>query len=332
MTIGFFEMEDWEVDYIKPKLTGSELLFLNADAQTQDTSRVEAVSNFIGFPITRERLKQFPKLKYVATRSTGYDHIDLKACQERGILVSNVPAYGENTVAEFAFALLLGLSRKLLPAAKQVREQGLFATDNLQGFDLRGRVLGVVGTGHIGAYVIKIAAGFGMEVVAYDPHPNDGLAKQYGFMYLPLAELLKTSDVVTLHVPYMPETHHLINSQNIVLCKKGSVIINTARGGLIETAALVAALKSGQLAGAGLDVLEEEGFMKDELEMLHSGHPNQEQLKIALADHELMYMDNVIITPHNAFNTREALIRILDTTVENIKIFTAGKPANLVKV
>jgi D-lactate dehydrogenase len=344
--IGFFEMQEWEKDYVRPRLAGRELVFFGDDGNPHpplDASGrplpggevkptdIEILSNFIGFAVTKEVLAGFPKLKYVTTRSTGYDHIDLKACQERGILVSNVPTYGENTVAEFTFALLLALSRKIFPAVKRVREQGLFSTDELQGFDLQNKTLGVIGTGHIGTYVVKIAKGFGMNVVAYDPHPNAALSAQFGFGYLSLEDLLKQSDVVTLHVPYMPATHHLLNSKNIGLCKKGSLIINTARGGLIETPALISALKSGQLAGAGLDVLEEEGFVKDEVHMLALGHPNEEQLKTILADHELMYMDNVLITPHNAFNTREALQRILDTTIINIDSFAKGSPVNLVK-
>lgn len=330
MKIAFFETLDWEKDYLTKKLQGHELTFYGKDQQPEK-SDIEILSNFIGFPVTAELLGKFPALKYVTTRSTGYDHIDVKACQERGIAVSNVPTYGENTVAEFAFALILGLSRKIYPAVKRVREQGLFATDSLQGFDLQHKTLGVVGTGHIGAYVVKIAKGFGMNVVAYDPYPNQALAKEHGFTYATLEDLLKQSDVVTLHVPYMPATHHIINSQNIALCKPGALMINTARGGLIETAGLVAALKSGRLAGAGLDVLEEEGFVKDEMQLLATGHPNEEELKTALADHELMQMENVLITPHNAFNTQEAVERILDTTVNNIQSFAAGKPVNLVK-
>lgn len=323
-------MQGWEEEYVRPKLAGQELYFYEKDGEFKEKN-IEVLSNFIGYPVTAETLKLFPNLKYVTTRSTGYDHIDLKACQERGVLVSNVPTYGENTVAEFAFALLLALSRKIFPGVKRVREQGLFATEGLQGFDLQGKTLGVIGTGHIGTYVIKIAKGFGMNVVAFDPYPKAELATQYGFTYVTLQDLLKSSDVISLHVPYMPATHHLINTKNIGLCKKGAVIINTARGGLIETSALVSALKSGQIAGAGLDVLEEEGFVKDEVHMLAQGHPNEEQLKTVLADHELIYMDNVLITPHNAFNTREALMRILDTTVGNIQSFAEGKPVNLVK-
>lgn len=330
MKISFYETQKWEEGYLRAKLPGFELAFCEGDKIQADES-AEIISNFVGSPLPREVIEKMPQLKFVATRSTGYDHIDLNACREKSILVCNVPTYGENTVAEFTFALLLTLSRRMYSAEKRVREQGLFSTDDLQGFDVQNKTLGVIGTGHIGAYVVKIAKGFGMNVVAYDPHPNNDLAATFGFLYASLEDLLKQSDVITLHVPYVPATHHLLNQNNINLCKKGSVIINTARGGLIETSALVKALKSGQIAGAGLDVLEEEGFIKDEIHMLIEGHPKEEEMKTVLADHELMYMENVIITPHNAFNTKEALMRILDTTVLNIKSFTEGKPVNVVK-
>ncbi|MDE2312507.1 MAG: hydroxyacid dehydrogenase, partial [Patescibacteria group bacterium] len=320
----------WEIDYFKQKLAGQELIFL-ADKQLPPQD-AEILCNFVGSPARADLIGQLPKLKLIATRSTGFDHIDLKICAQRGIMVSNVPTYGENTVAEFTFALILALSRKLYPAIKQVREQGLFATDRLEGFDLQGKTLGIVGTGHIGEHVARMARGFNMNIVAFDPHPKAELTQQYGVEYAPLEGLLQKADIVSLHVPYMPATHHLLNASNIGLCKKGAIIINTARGGLVETAALVAALKSGQIAGAGLDVLEEEGFVKDELEMLTAGHPNEDQLKTALADHDLMQMDNVLVTPHTAFNTREALLRILDTTAANIQNFIAGKPTNLVKL
>ena len=325
-------MQDWEQKYVGPKLAAQEFWFFDDEKEVnKDKSKIEILSNFIGYPVSSETLKQFPNLKYITTRSTGYDRIDLEACAERGILVSNVPTYGENTVAEFAFALLLALSRKIFPGVKRVREQGLFATEGLQGFDLQGKTLGVIGTGHIGTYVIKIAKGFGTNVVAFDPYSKAELATQFGFSYVLLEDLLKSSNVISLHVPYMPATHHLINAKNIGLCKKGAAIINTACGGLIETPALASALKSGQIAGAGLDVLEEEGFVKDEGHMLAEGHPNELQLKTILADHELMYMGNVLVTPHNAFNTKEALQRILDKTIINIQSFVAGKPINLVK-
>ncbi len=334
MKIAFYEItENWQEDYLRAKLFGHQLYFYGA--AFSDTSLpnkdAEVISTFTNSPVTPKVLEHAKNLKLVTTRTTGFDHIDLAACAEKKITVSNVPFYGENTVAEFTFALLLALSRKVYPAIKRVREEGLFNYDNLRGFDLLGKTIGVVGTGHIGQCVLKIAKGFGLEILAYDPYPKDSLAKDLGFKYVSLDELLASSDIITLHVPYMPETHHLINKDNIRLCKKGSVLVNTARGGLVDTESLVWALQNNILAGAALDVLEEEGFIKDEAHLLGQGHPNEQQLKTVLADHELVYMDNVIITPHNAFNTIEAMKRILDTTVENIQAFAAGKPINIVK-
>lgn len=330
MNIAFCETEEWQQDYLKQRLTDHKLVF-EKGLTISPNPELEIISNFVASPINAETLKFFPNLKYVTTRSTGYDHIDLKACRERNIQVSNVPTYGENTVAEFTFALILSLSRKIYPAVKRIREEGKFQSSGLQGFDLKGKVLGVVGTGHIGARAIKMAKGFDMKVLAYDPYPKAELAKEMGFEYRELNQLLGESDIVTLHVPYMPATHHLINKDNIKLFKKGSWLINTARGGLVDTAVLVSALQDGTLAGAGLDVLEEEGFIKDELNLVSGGHPNEQQLRTILADHELMQMPNVLVTPHTAFNTREAMERILDTTVSNIQEFVKGKAVNIVK-
>ncbi len=170
-----------------------------------------------------------------------------------------------------------------------------------------------------------------MHILAFDPYPKAELVKKYNIEYLELEDLLKKSDIVTLHVPYMPATHHIINKKNIKFMKKGSFLINTARGGLVETEALLEVLDSGQLGGAGLDVLEEEGFIVDEVSLLEEKHPNIEKLKTVLADHELINRENVIITPHNAFNTKEALQRILDTTISNIHSYINGSPINLLK-
>lgn len=170
-----------------------------------------------------------------------------------------------------------------------------------------------------------------MNVVASDPRPDAAFAREAGFRYLPFEELLSVSDIVTLHVPYMKETHYLMNKKTFALMKKGAYLINTSRGGVVETEALVEALTSKQLQGAALDVLEEEGVVKDELDFLINGHPEEHNLKTVLADHVLMNMPNVIITPHNAFNSWGALRRILDTTIGNITSFINGKPANIVK-
>ena len=333
MKIAFYEIAGWEAEYIKPKLEGHEMLFYPGKFTDTDLPKDNAdiLSMFVGCKVTPQVLAAAPNLKLVATRTTGYDHINLAACEEKGIVVSSVPVYGQNTVAELAFGLILTLSRKLFPAIKRVREQGSFSYDGFRGFDLEGKTLGVVGTGHIGAYAIKIAKGFGMKVIGYDPFPSEKLSLEYGFDYMTLEKLLAASDIVNFARAVHAATHHLINKDNIKLMKKGSYLINTARGGLVETDALEDALKNGILAGAGMDVLEEEGYVIDELSNMQMPHPNEEKLKLVLAEHELMHMDNVIITPHMAAQTTEALKRILDTTVENIKAFAAGNPVNLVK-
>ena len=271
---------------------------------------------FMDSPVDAATIAALPSLKFITTMSTGFDHIDLAAATARGIPVSSVPAYGENTVAEFAFALILALSRKVCEARARVRDEKRFATDGLRGFDLKGKTLGVIGTGRIGKHAVKMAKGFEMEVVAYDVYHDDAFAKEMGFEYLALEDLLARSDVITIHAPYLPSTHHLINAGNIDKIKQGAYLVNTARGAIVETAALVAALKSGRLGGAGIDVLEEEAQMK-------AGDMD--------LDRDLVQLPNVIVTPHNAFNTKEAYFRILDTTIANIVAFTQGAPANVVK-
>lgn len=333
MKIAFFETKPWEEEYLRQKLQGFDMSFSPGiiSGKNLPSKDADVLCVFVGSAITAGIISHFSNLKFIATRSTGFDHIDLKPCAEKNILASNVPTYGENTVAEFSFALLLALSRKIYPSVKRIKEQGAFNYEGLQGFDLQGKTIGVIGAGHIGVFVIKIASGFGMKILAFDPYPKPEFAEKFGFSYVSLDDLLRESDIITLHVPYLPATHHLINLENIKLLKKGSVLINTARGALVDTQALIWALKEGVLAGAGLDVLEEEGFVKEEAEMLLNGHPSEEQLKTVLANHELMQMENVLITPHNAFNTQEAMQRILDTTINNIQGFAEGKPINIIK-
>ncbi|MEK9154634.1 MAG: hydroxyacid dehydrogenase [Patescibacteria group bacterium] len=322
--IHFFEIEDWEADYVKKQLPGFELFFskekLNKDNLPQDKN-ADIISVFVGSEVKKEVIDSLPDLKLITTRSTGFDHIDLSIVKEKGIKTAYVPGYGDNTVAEFAFGLILSLSRKIYEAFDRLKESGQFSFDGLRGFDLNGKTIGVVGTGRIGKHSIKIAKGFGMNVLAYDAYPSEELSKELDFKYAPFEELLSQSDVITLHIPYSQSTHHIINSDSIKKIKKGAILINTARGGLVETEALVKALNDGILSGYGADVLEEEGVIKDERAFLLYGHPEEHNLKTALANHVLIDTPNVIITPHNAFNTTEALQRILNTDVENIKSF-----------
>lgn len=331
MKIIFSELGEQQHKFFKSNLSEHGLLFLNQPIQDLlvPDAETEVLACFVNSKIDPVVLDKLPNLKLIAAMSTGYDHIDISECKKRGILVCNVPSYGENTVAEFTFALILAQTRKIYPAIKRVRENGEFSTEGFSGFDLKDKTLGVVGTGKIGKHVIRMAKGFEMNVVAYDPHENNELASSYGFKYASLDELLKISDIVTLHVPYLPATHHLINAEKFRLFKPSAILINTARGAVIDTQSLIMALVNKQISGAALDVLEEEGLVVDELSLL-SGHPNEQQLKTSLINHELMHMDNVIVTPHNAFNTKEALDRIFQTTAENIKSFVSNTPINLV--
>ncbi len=333
MKIHYFSGEPWEEAHVREKLSGHEIVFHEGSITTHPDLTdpdAEVLCTFIESRIGEEELKRFPALKLIATRSTGFDHIDLAAAKARNIAVTNVPFYGENTVAEFAFALLLALSRRIIDADERVREAGTFSPTGLRGFDLAGKTIGVVGTGHIGAHVIRMAQGFGMKVVAFDAHPNADLSHTLNFSYAPLPELLGTSDIITLHVPYNEQTHHLINRENISMIKKGAYLINTARGAVVETQALVGALKNETLEGAGLDVLEEEGNLSDEAAFLTAPHPHEEELKIVLENHYLISHPRVIVTPHLAFNTKEAVERILDTTILNIQNFATGAPTNIV--
>jgi len=334
MKIGFFELEGWEEQRVRTALLNAEVLFYTRKLdETTPPPRLdlEAVAIFVDSRITEKVLDQFPKLRFVVTRSTGYDHINLRACRARKIAVSYVPGYGDNTVAEFAFGLILNLTRKLYRAIDQIKETENFSIDGLRGADLKGKTIGVVGVGRIGREMVRIAKGFGMEVVAFDPYPNEPFAAIEGFSYVELDELLRRSDIVSLHCPLNERTRHLVNRDNIERFKRGAYLVNTARGGLVETEALVRALQDGILAGAGLDVLEEEGETKDELAFLtKEGRPKSAELKTMLQNHILMRMPNVLVTPHLAFNSQEALERILGTTIENLRGFIAGKPVNLV--
>ncbi len=332
--IAFFELEGWEEKTIREAFPGDDLYLSQAKVTSlclPETNEFEVVSVFVDSRIDQNVFDCFPKVKCIATRSTGYDHIDLAVAAQKGASVLYVPGYGDNTVAEFTFGLILNLTRKIYSGVDQVKETGSFSLKGLRGTDLKGKTLGIIGTGRIGKEVVKIAKGFDMQVVAYDPYPDQKFAEELGITYITLEDLLKNSDIITIHCPLTKETEHLINKKNISFIKKGAYLVNTARGPIVETAALIDALKNQTLAGAALDVLEEEGETKDELDILALGHPREEELKTMLENHILMKMPNVLVTPHDAFNSQEALERILNTTIENIKSYLAGNPQNIAK-
>lgn len=289
----------------------------------------EVVSVFVRHEFKKPQIDALPSLKLIATRSTGFDHIDLAYAKEKGIVVSNVPKYGSHTVAEFAFALLLALSRKVVTANRQVQESD-FTTTSLQGFDLFGKTIGVVGTGAIGANSVAIAKGFGMRVLMCDPYPKQALEDEHA-KYVSFDDMLREADAITLHAPYTKENHHLLGADAFSKVKKGVYIVNTARGELIDTQALLAGLKNGTVAGAGLDVLEGERDLDRELEMIVNGTSMRDPHAV-IRDHVLIRMPNVIATPHLAFFSKESYAEILSVTCDNVKKFFAGTPANVVAV
>lgn len=330
--IAFFELESWEKEYLSKNLKNCEIQFIDGHLSENNAAQAksaDAIGIFIYSAVNKKILERLPNLKLIATLSTGFDHIDIKECKKRKIVVCNVPHYGENTVAEHAFALILNLTRMIHKAYERTKI-GDFSLDGLRGTDLRGKTIGVVGTGSIGQHVIRIARGFEMDVIAFDKFKNTKMAKKLEFKYVSFEHLLKNSDIITLHVPFNKSTHHLINKKALSKMKKGVFIINTARGGIIDTSALLKGLKSGKIGGAGLDVLEGECFIKEEKQILSKHFLKECDLKTVLQDHLLLKQPNVIITPHSAFNSSEALHRILDITLLNIKSFLKGKKVNVV--
>jgi D-lactate dehydrogenase len=326
--IVFFDVDRITGSYLQGRPMGGagvELVERSIDqltaAELRPYAQAEVVSVFVhSARVGAAVLDNFPRLRLIAVRSTGYDNIDLDHCRARGIAVANAPRYGAITVAEYAFSLLLSLSRRVFPAMRDL-VAGEVCLEEYIGFDLFGRTLGVVGTGAIGLHAIKIAKGFGMNVVACDPYPNAKAAEELAFSYLSPAELWHVSDAISLHAPLTRDNHHMLNAAAFAAMRQGVVIVNTARGELIDTGALVDALGSGKVAAAGLDVLEEENFLiQNGKNLPDQGH---DAMVKSFHNMRMMRMPNVILTPHIAFNSRDAVHRILHMTVENIEDFLA---------
>jgi len=318
--VAFFGVKDWERELIMVAVRGWEGVEL-FEEEVQDNldkaKEYEVISTFIYSVMDKKALDRLPNLKMIATRSTGTDHIDKKECGKRGIKVVNVPEYGSITVAEYAFALMIALSRRIVEANMAVRE-GKFSPEGLTGVDLFGKTLGVVGVGKIGQEMVKRGRVFGMEVLGVGRKMDPVKAKEYGYECVSLEDCLPRADFLSLHIPSTEETFHLLNRENIKKMKRGSYLINTARGPVVETEALLWALDEGVLAGAGLDVTEEEARVDDIGVVMEEG-TTEDDLREIVSYHLLRERPNVIFTPHNAFNTKEAIGRIIETTVESIR-------------
>ncbi|HEX5125134.1 MAG TPA: 2-hydroxyacid dehydrogenase [Rhodocyclaceae bacterium] len=274
----------------------------------------DAVCPFVNCSLNEKVLTRLHELGVgmVALRAAGFNGIDIAAAQRLGLKIARVPAYSPDAVAEHTFALLLTLIRKTHRAFNRVREQN-FSLDGLEGFTLQGKTYGALGAGRIGQCALRIARGFGCKVVAYDPYENSKLAAEIGFDYVDLDRLLTESDIISLHLPLTAQSHHIIDAASLGKTKRGVIIVNTSRGGLIDAIALIEALKSGHVGGVGLDVYEmEEGVFFHDL----SDRPLQDD---TLA--RLMTFPNVLITSHQGFLTREALDAIAETTLGNVAAF-----------
>lgn len=332
MKIVVFEIEEWERGAFESLSQDHELEFHYDELEPDNAHQyadADVISVFIYSDAGRETLEQFDHLQLIATRSTGYDHIDTDYCEEQGITVCNVPGYGDTPVAEHVFGLLLAISHRLVEAADRTR-RGDFSLQGLQGFDLRGKTLGVIGTGSIGLRVIQIAKGFDMDVIAYDVVKKEEEAERLAYDYVEMEELLSNSDVITLHVPANPHTRNMISNDEFDKMKDGAVLINTSRGPIVNSSALLEALADGTVRAAGLDVLPEEPTIREEAELLRSVYRDEHDLQTLLADSILLRLRNVIITPHSAWFTREAIDQILETTVYNIEACAADNCQNVV--
>ncbi len=288
------------------------------NANTAPTAAgARAVCVFVNDRVDRACLEQLKALGVglIALRCAGFNNVDLGAAKALGMTVVRVPAYSPHAVAEHAVALLLTLNRKIHRAYNRVREHN-FSLNGLVGFDVAGKTVGLVGTGKIGKVAARIFRGFETRVIAYDPYADEAWAREAGVEYVDFPTLLRSSDIVSLHLPLTPQSHHLLNAESFGWMRRGAYLINTSRGKLIDTTALIEALKDGRVGGVGLDVYEEEEgiFFED-----HSDH--------VLPDDELnllLTFPNVLVTSHQAFLTAEALSEIVRVTTENLDRFRMG--------
>jgi len=321
MRVAVFSQKPYDREFLQAAngVHGHELVFFEVHLSASTAALAKgftAVCAFVNDCLDAAVLESLAEggTRLIALRCAGFNNVDLAAADRLGITVARVPAYSPYAVAEHTVGLMLTLNRKIHRAYNRVRE-GNFALDGLLGFDFQGKTVGIVGTGKIGLCVARILHGFGCRLLAYDPYPNPG-CDELDVAFVELPELLRRSDVITLHSPLTRETHHLVDAEAISQMRDGVMLINTSRGGLVDTQAVIDALKSGKIGYLGLDVYEEEAdlFFED-----LSQQPIQDDVFS-----RLLVFPNVLITGHQAFFTREALRNIADTTIANISGFESG--------
>lgn len=321
-TVIFYDIKGYEREFFERALSDkinmefkeSELFPETELSYREENAQI--ISVFTASRLTEETLQKFKNLKLILTRSVGYSHIDTDYCEEKNILVANTPHYGDYTVAEFTFGILLNLIRRICYGANELKMGDMYP--ETFGMELFDKTIGIIGTGSIGSKSVKIAKGFSMNIICHDKYPNKEIEQTYNVKYTDIDTLCKLSDIIFLHTPLTSTSYHLIDEAKIALMKEETVIINTARGELIDTEALYNALLDKRIKGAALDVLE----FEDTISNKRPGENlNLKNLRTSLINSKLLNLDNVIVTPHIAYDTKEAVQRIMEMTLDNLNKF-----------
>ena len=329
----FFDVQDYEVEFLTSACHGKfefEIVKESLNdlySLTEPQKQAEIISCFTTSRVTKSVLEKFRNLKLIALRSVGFNHIDIDYCKEKGIYVENTPNYGNMTVAEFAFALLLDVTRKVTFSFDDLKK-ALINPLKTTGVELFGKTIGIVGLGAIGAEMARISHGVGLKILGFDIKERADLKEKFCVEYTDFETLVRCSDFISLHSPLTKDNYHLFNKDSFEMMKPSAFIINTARGELIDTQALYNALADKKIAGAGLDVLESEETLTDPDFLVDIGRMTTQSLQKTVLNNSLLKLDNVIITPHIAYDTHEAINRILNTAIENILAFEEGKIQN----
>jgi D-lactate dehydrogenase len=325
ITLAVFSTKSYDKSSLSSSVTDNIAITFFESRLTLDTAKLaagfDAICVFVNDDLNRDVLTELKSIgvKYIVLRCAGFNNLDLAACKELGLRCARVPSYSPEAVAEHTVALMMTLNRRIHKAYNRTKE-GNFSLSGLMGFKIHGKTVGIIGTGNIGLATARILKGFGANVIAYDPFGNSKMAESIGFEYTDLNTLLTTSDILSLHCPLTKESHHLLNDVSISTMKTGVMIINTSRGGLVDTQSLITNLKSGQIGNLALDVYEQESelFFED-----HSSSIIQDDVL-----QRLLSFPNVIITGHQGFFTAEALEQIAVTTINNFNLFAEGKLNN----
>ncbi len=324
MKIIFLDVQDYELDFFKKNCPeGVEAIYSKSPiGEFEPDDSIEALCIFALENIPAHELEKFKNLKYIFTRSVGFNHIDKNYCISHGVRAFNTPHYGDYTISEFTFGILLTAVRKIRQSSNALKE-GNVNLSNFVGLELYSKTIGIIGLGGIGQKVAKIAEGFSMNIICHDIHPEGN------YNFVSLDELCEKSDIITLHAPLTENNHHLLDDKMFEKMKKGVVIVNTARGEIIDTQALLRSIESGKVAFCALDVLECETLL------MNPGNSCEDCveeacLKKFFLNKKLLTHPNVLVTPHSAYDTKEAIRRILEITIANISAAKSGKFQNMV--